>query len=76
LLVISLKNDEIGNLRSSIRATEKKHSLKLTDLQFRVDQERGRCAEFERKLAKAEEGLRKAAEEQKRQAEGLVEVQA
>jgi hypothetical protein len=43
LLVISMKNDEIGNLKASIRSTEKKHALKLTDFQFRLDQEKAKA---------------------------------
>lgn len=60
LLIISIKNDEINNLKSSARALEKKNSIKLTDLQFKIDQEKSRSAEFERKLAKAEESANKA----------------
>jgi hypothetical protein len=46
LLVISLKNDEISNLKSSLRATEKKNNIRITDLQFKLDQEKSRCAEI------------------------------
>lgn len=44
LLVLSLKNDEISNLKSSLKTTEKKTNLKMTDMQFRIDQEKGRTA--------------------------------
>jgi hypothetical protein len=43
LLVISMKNDEIGNLKATLRSTEKKQALRLTDFQFRLDQEKSKA---------------------------------
>lgn len=38
MLVISLKNDEVNSLKSSMKALEKKSSIRMADLQYKVDQ--------------------------------------
>jgi hypothetical protein len=38
LILLSLKADEVNSLKTSMKTLEKKHNIKLTDLQFRLDQ--------------------------------------
>ena len=35
-LILSLKNDEINNLKSSVKANEIRTSLKMADFQYKV----------------------------------------
>lgn len=55
---------------------DKKNGIKVADLQFKLDQERGKCAESERKIAKVEESvgrLKELHEEQVRKHQGEVQ---
>jgi hypothetical protein len=54
LSIISIKNDEINSLKSNIKTTEKRNGTKLADLQFKIEQEKAKSVEVERKILKSE----------------------
>ena len=51
-IIISLKNDEINNIKASITTLNKKNNIKMAELQYKVDQEKSKSSEAEKKSAK------------------------
>ncbi len=56
---LSLKNDEINNLRASIKTSQIRSSLKVADFQYKINQLENKIASGESKYLKQEDVFKK-----------------
>ena len=58
-IIISLKNDEIKNVKSALKAIDIKNNLRQADFQYKIDQMKGKVKTLEGKAVKTEESHKK-----------------